>query len=68
MRGEIFAPEFFVAPLLDSKFNVDCDFAINHDSIQSDDWVIDFLPCLNHIEPPNLVSYLEAEVRTIICM
>ena len=36
-RGQIFAPQKFSAPLLDSKFNVDYDFAIKHDPIQSDD-------------------------------
>ena len=42
--GQSFAQQFFVAPLLESKFNVGHDFAIKHDPIQSesDDWVIDF--------------------------
>ena len=31
-----------LAPLADSEFDVDYDFAVKHDSIQSDDWVMDF--------------------------
>jgi len=40
-RGNI-APQTFLAPLVNSEFNVDYDFAIKHDQIQSDDWVMDF--------------------------
>ena len=36
-RGETFDPQIFLAPSLDSKLNVDYDFAIKHDQIQSDD-------------------------------
>ena len=36
-RGQNLAPPKNSAPLLDSKFNVDYDFAIKHDPIQSDD-------------------------------
>ena len=50
-RGEIFAPPKKSAPFLESKFYVDYDFAIKHDSIQSDDWVMNFVPCQNRVEP-----------------
>ena len=40
--GAIFAPKNLVASPLDSEFNVDYDFAIKYDPIQSDDWDIDF--------------------------
>ena len=32
-----FCPQKDLAPLLGSEFNIDCDFAIKHDPIQSDD-------------------------------
>ena len=31
-----------LAPLVDSEFDVDYDFAIKHNLIQSDDGVVDF--------------------------
>ena len=34
--AENFAPENLLAPLVDSEFDVDCDFAIKHDLIESD--------------------------------
>jgi hypothetical protein len=37
IRGQNLAPKKVLAPLLDSKFDVDYDFAIKHDPIQSDD-------------------------------
>ena len=36
-RGQKLAPPQNLAPFLDSKFDVDYDFAIKHDPIQSDD-------------------------------
>ena len=40
--GAKYCPPIFLAPLVDSKFNVDYDFAIKHDPIESDDRVMDF--------------------------
>ena len=36
-RRQKLAPQKILAPFLDSKFDVDYDFAIKHDPIQSDD-------------------------------
>ena len=43
-RGQNIDPQKNLGPLVDSSFDVDYDFAIaiKHDSIQSDDWVMDF--------------------------
>ena len=41
-EGAKYCPLNFLVPLVDSKLNVDYDFAIKHDPIQSDDWVMDF--------------------------
>ena len=41
-NGGGFASQKVLAPLLDSNFNLDYDFATIHDPIQSDDWVMDF--------------------------
>ena len=42
IREQNIVPQIFLAPLVDSKFNVEFDFAIKHDPIQSDDCVMDF--------------------------
>ena len=57
IRGEILSPKI-LAPSVDSKINVDYDFAINHDPIQSDNWAMDFVSCPDCVEPPKSWSYL----------
>ena len=42
IREQNIAPIILLAPLVDSEFNVDYDFAVKHDSIQSDNRVMDF--------------------------
>ena len=39
--GQNIAPNFLLS-LVDLEFDVDYDLAIKHDSVQSDDWVMDF--------------------------
>ena len=36
-RGAKYFPSKFLAPLEDSKFNIDYDFSIKHEPIQSND-------------------------------
>ena len=57
-EGAIFCLSIFLAPLLDSDFNLDYEFVIKHDPIQSDDQFIAFVSCLNRVEPPATVSCL----------
>ena len=40
-------PPIFLASFADSKFDADYDFAVKHDPIQSDDWVME--SCLNRV-------------------